>query len=287
MPAKNAGKFIQQSARSALEALPKDAELVILDDGSSDNTVMEIESINDARLRLVSSTASLGVAAGANLLFEQSDSEYVARIDADDLCVRNRFTKQLQQIENNDLVFSRIRYISADGQSKGIEKFLPVHHDAAALHLLLGNIFSNPTMFARRSALSLVGGFRPAASEDYDLWLRAARADLRMAKTYSPLVKYRLHKDQTTASGDWQANNVDSYFLESYASLISHTLGISVEFQPQFVANLSVPHSMLSEESEAAFRAAFRERVRHLPLPEQLFLRARMQILDSLLVRNN
>lgn len=255
MPAKNAGLFISQSIKAALTAMPSDSELLVLDDGSTDNTLDVISKFNDPRVRVFTRDQNKGIADARNFLLKNSDSAFVATIDADDVCRPSRFQHQLSAIENNDIVFSRVSYINQFGSFAGVEKFPAVSQVMAPFHLLLGNIFSNSTMFARRNVLSKLGGFSLATAEDYDLWLRASAHGFRLRKTHKPLVKYRLHPSQATASADWQQNAADEALISSYRALCEKIL----HFRPDFEANsrviISAPYISFTPESSQTFKS--------------------------------
>src|SRR5699024_5894599 len=102
-----AADTIGAAVRSTLRALPADAELVVGDDGSTDDTLARLDDIQDPRLR-VTPGPGRGVAATLNALLSGVDSEFVARMDADDVVLPGRFARQLRALEDHDAVFTTV-----------------------------------------------------------------------------------------------------------------------------------------------------------------------------------
>ena len=273
--------FIKQTVNETLLALPPDSELVVLNDSSTDDTAEILASMTDARLQVITLEKSAGIAGARNILLQSTDSEFVATIDADDLPSPNRFRRQLEFIETCDIAFSRVQYIDSSGERLGSEKFPALNFHVAPIHLLLGNVFSNPTMFARRNAVTQLGGYNDAKSEDYDLWLRAASHDLRLRKTFTPLVKYRLHASQTTASESWNSNTFDSQIQESYRFLCGHALGFKPDFDPKRKHEISAPFLSLTSDSQAMFNEAFDRVLKKSTLFDRAFLALRKKLLEK------
>jgi glycosyltransferase involved in cell wall biosynthesis len=280
MPAKDAGRYVEQSVAAALNAMPADSELIVVNDGSTDNTSETLHRVADKRLRIIDQPVSRGVVEASNLLLSNTDSEFVARIDADDICIGKRFERQLKSIEGNDIVFSRIAYINEFGENRGTERFPGLRASVVPLHLLLGNVLSNPTMLARRESLVSLGGFRNATSEDYDLWMRAAAEGLRLKKTFTPLVRYRIHPAQATASRAWQAKVVDATLLSSYSTLCEKLLGIFPEFNDDAFPQISAPFLLLTAESQEVFNEAFERKIGSIDLYDRSILRLRKRLLE-------
>lgn len=95
MPVYNSAATLPAAVKSTLRALPEDSELVILDDGSTDRTLALAQGFTDQRVRVLSQS-NAGVAAALNALLSASDSEFIARMDADDIVLPGRFGRQLR-----------------------------------------------------------------------------------------------------------------------------------------------------------------------------------------------
>ena len=94
MPAYNAENYIREAIDSILAQTFRDFEFLIIDDGSTDHTVEIIRSYSDSRIRLYQNERNMGVAATLNRGLDLARGEYIARMDADDISLPERFAKQ-------------------------------------------------------------------------------------------------------------------------------------------------------------------------------------------------
>lgn len=223
VPALNAEQYIEASIQSTLEALPRDAELHVINDGSTDRTAEVLSAVRDKRLKIHSNKESLGVSKSLNALLDKTDSKFVSRMDADDICHPQRFEYQLKQFEKFktlDFTFSRVTFISSENKTLGSEKSLGLSTKEARYSLILGNVFSHPTMTGRREALISLKGYKNTAAEDYDLWLRGITAGKVFNKSWKPLVKYRIHNQQLTSNSVWKNTMADDQLVHSFIEYI-------------------------------------------------------------------
>src|ERR1700761_1168008 len=117
MPAYNAAKYIGEAIASVLEQTFGDFELVIVNDGSTDDTLAVINTFNDSRIIIISQP-NQGVASALNTGLQHSRAQYIARFDADDVCHPQRLEKQYRFLQNNPeyiLVGSDADYILENG----------------------------------------------------------------------------------------------------------------------------------------------------------------------------
>lgn len=222
LPVKDGATTIGSAVRSTLRALPRDAELLVIDDGSTDGTGRILGAIGDRRVRVLRHETPQGVAGSLNHGLEVTDSELVGRMDADDLTLPWRFRLQLPALHEADLVFGSMLLIDGAGRPAGLSSPWPVRPAAAALHLLFENPFAHPTMVGRRTALTAAGGYRATKVEDYDLWLRAVRTGARLRKLSAPVLAYRRHAGQATQS--WVVGAPDPVLDESFGAALPEPL---------------------------------------------------------------
>src|SRR4051812_31471676 len=96
MPARNAERTIGEALSSTLRAMPPDAELIVLDDASSDSTLEIASSTGDRRVVVDSVSENLGVARAAERLLASASGKFIARMDSDDVCLPGRFRAELR-----------------------------------------------------------------------------------------------------------------------------------------------------------------------------------------------
>lgn len=203
LPVRNAERYVGDAVRSALRALPRDAELVVLDDASTDGTAEILESVADKKLRVIQTQRNLGVAAGLNRLLSATDSEFVARMDADDIVLPTRFTHQMQRLDVVSVTFCSVFYISGRGRLLRPQLFSRMAGQGLGLQMLIANVLVHPAMAARRSALD--SGYRSSAAEDYELWLRLIAEGYSLERTSKIGLLYRRHSAQISRDKEWQA----------------------------------------------------------------------------------
>ncbi|HTK19974.1 MAG TPA: glycosyltransferase family A protein, partial [Mucilaginibacter sp.] len=118
MPAYNAGKYIREAIESVLRQTHCNFELLIVNDGSTDNTVCVVLSFNDPRIVLVNKEHE-GIAQALNTGLRLAEGHYVARFDADDICMPDRLEKQFNFLEDHPdyvLTGSDAEYILENGE---------------------------------------------------------------------------------------------------------------------------------------------------------------------------
>lgn len=234
MPVRNGGKFVRLAVISTLRALPSSAELLVMDDGSTDGTSAVLASVNDSRLRVFTRRASGGVARALNSLLEESDSPVVARMDADDICLPWRFAVQTRLLQQyGGIVFGNAIYCTRRGWPRRPTLRLPQRSRSLSRELLNRNPFVHPTMLMEREVLASVGGYQEVGAEDYDLWLRLAAHDVPFSVAVVPLLMYRQHPNQVTSSSKARIELRSKWFAErtlvnSWAQLADKEYGLSL-----------------------------------------------------------
>ncbi|WP_296718870.1 glycosyltransferase [Erythrobacter sp.] len=204
IPAYNRAATIARAVNSALAQDYDRFEIIVVDDGSTDNTRAALEAITDSRLRLVAQP-NAGVAAARNRGIAEARGEFVALLDSDDEWLPGKLAAQAECFMRGSprlgLVYTGFESLGADGVRHVHEARHRgwIYRDLLARNVVTGS--GSTTMF-RRAALDLVGGFDTAlpANEDYDLVLRVARffeADCVAA----PAARYHDSGDMTHQGG--------------------------------------------------------------------------------------
>jgi glycosyltransferase involved in cell wall biosynthesis len=201
LPVYNAGAYLAQAIESILAQTYREFEFIILDDGSTDDSLAIIErfAARDRRIRYVS-RPNAGLVATLNEGLSMARGEYVARMDADDVCQPWRFARQLELLDRDAslaLCGSAVNVIDGQGRPAGFDRV--ENEDATIkLSLLWECPLNHPSVMYRRSAVVAVGGYRSIGiardsyAEDYDLWIRLAGQG-RYANLPEPLLNYRWH----------------------------------------------------------------------------------------------
>ncbi len=215
MPAFNSEATIGQAVISTLRAMPRDSELWVYDDKSTDGTLGVLDTVKDTRLRVIAGDVNRGSGYARKRLLDESDSEFVAGMDADDVTLPWRFASQLRALRSADVVFgTALRFgVAAPGGSyrnaTGVRHLrpnapIPIHPDEFPSALLFHCPVYQQSSTARRSAVDRAGGYRPMRyGQDYELFLRLAESGAKMARLGIPVIAYRFSPSQVTRRADY------------------------------------------------------------------------------------
>jgi glycosyltransferase involved in cell wall biosynthesis len=198
MPVYNGSRFLRESIESVLTQTFSDFQLVIVDDGSSDEAWQILQSFDpDPRLKAIRFESNQGVSVAKNVAVAKSDSEYLAFLDADDLATPHRFEIQVSFLHQNrriDIVHCRASILAAGKKTSAPFNRFPSEEIPATL--LFRNCIVQSSVLMRRSRWQ---PFRPEfkLAEDYDLWARLAPS-CAFAIQDETLVIYREHEQSAS-----------------------------------------------------------------------------------------
>jgi glycosyltransferase involved in cell wall biosynthesis len=193
LPTHNALPTLPRAVESIRAQTIPGWELLIIDDGSTDDSAAWLDSIasQDVRIRVVH-TPHGGLVAALNHGLEIAEGEWIARMDADDESYPERFADQAALLESDPtlgLVGCRVAFGGDPRTSGGYARHVDwlnslVTPEQIALERFVESPFAHPSVLFRRACVEQHGGYRAGSfPEDYDLWLRWLEAGVRMAKT--------------------------------------------------------------------------------------------------------
>lgn len=196
----NGQDYIRRAVDSILQQTFADFELIVIDDGSTDDTwlILSEAAANDRRLRLLRNDRNLGQTASMNKLWPLMRGDYVNRHDADDISLPDRYAQQVAFLEANPaigLVSCLVEVIDQTGQVLDRDPYAsPLDNDSIQAILLDHNCLCQGSVMFRRNCLELVGSYDENLkwTEDYDLWLRLVEVT-QVAKLPGRFYQYRHH----------------------------------------------------------------------------------------------
>lgn len=201
----NGERFLASAIESVLAQTMHQFEFLILDDGSKDRSreIAEGFAGQDSRIRVIA-RENRGLVVSLNQLLAEARAPLVARMDADDLCLPDRFARQLAFLAehpDHGVLGSRTSDIDEHGNPFPLDTGEhPLSH-AELLHNIAhgGPLLAHPTVMYRRQVVLEAGGYHQAYRhcEDYDLWLRLAGRTL-IANLPDRLLRYRHYADQVS-----------------------------------------------------------------------------------------
>jgi glycosyltransferase involved in cell wall biosynthesis len=216
MPVYNGESYIRKAIESILSQTFKDFELIIVNDGSTDNTVAIIEQFNDPRIKLVHNEQKSGLAYVRNKAINESAGKYIAILDSDDIAYPYRLQKQVDFLEENTaycLVCGWADIIDTGGNITGGGGFSYSDNEIAPA-LFFHNCIAQSSVMLRKNMLPSKNpydqDFPPA--EDYHLWIRLAR-NHPMHIIKQPLIQYRIHLANSSSQSQQQTDKVVANIL--------------------------------------------------------------------------
>ena len=223
IPFYNAEQYLEDSICSVLAQTYEHWELILVDDGSSDNSLFIANTYaeKDSRIRVVSDGMNMKLPYRLNQLVEESTGEFIARMDADDIMHPKRLEEQLGFLETNkryDLVSTGLVSIDNDNIVKGYRRVESLYDDFSNIETSYPIV--HPTVMVRRSWFerNKYSEKYPRA-EDFELWTRAiSNSDFKMAVLPDLLLYYR---EEGNLSVDKILNTYSDVF-KIYSSYHAH-----------------------------------------------------------------
>ena len=193
----NGGSLLGPAIESILRQSEKRFEFLIVDDGSTDDSVATIERFRDPRIRLIRHDTNQGLAASLNTGLAEARGEYIARLDADDLAMPGRLARQADYLDRHpELGLLGSNAIFVDEAGRRIDQSdYPRSPLAVRWASLLQNPFIHSTVMMRRSVLAenaLRYDAEMTTTQDYDLWLRCL-VHTDAANLSEPTALFRVH----------------------------------------------------------------------------------------------
>jgi len=194
IPFYNSEKTLLDAVRSVFAQTLQDWELILVDDGSSDQSLTIAQSIDDDRVRVLSDGENKKLPARLNQIIDEARGKYIARMDADDLCTPQRLEKQMQRFQQDthiDVVGTGMLYLDEAGRPLG-KILLPPRHEKICQTPYRTFQISHATILARKEWFTKHRyDEKITLGQDFHLWLRSFRQS-KFANVPDPLYCYRL-----------------------------------------------------------------------------------------------
>ncbi len=194
MPVYNAEAYLRESIDSVLNQTFSDFEFIIIDDCCTDSTAAILSSYNDSRIRVFKNETNQGLTKSLNRGIELAQGKYIARTDADDVCMPTRFEKQIGFMQAHPEVGLCGCWYQNIGSKKGLAKYNTTHSQMV-IGLLYRTQVSHSAAMLRKAVLDMYGlHYNPEfiTAQDYDLWSRMARV-CELANIPEVLMQVRFH----------------------------------------------------------------------------------------------
>jgi len=202
MPVYNGGKYIGAAINSILKQTYTAFEFVIVNDGSTDNTLEVISTFKDPRIFIINHNENKGIAAALNTGLVNARGRYIVRFDADDICSPERIKIQFNFLDSHcDYVLtgSDAEYISESGEHLFNFKCIGHSNEQILKKVHLHCPFIHSSVMFRKDAVLMAGGYSLYAHnfEDYFLWIRLNKYG-KFHNISQPLIKVRFNPSSAT-----------------------------------------------------------------------------------------
>lgn len=223
LPCYNAAAFLQEAIDSVLKQTFADFELIIIDDGSTDDSAKIISKQNDPRLRILRNEKNQGLIRALNAGMAAAKGKYIARMDADDVSRPERFEKQVSFLEKNPSVGVCGTWMHMI-HNKTVYKHRYLASDTIKSALVFNNPIVHPSVMMRKAVFENTAHVYSTDyphGEDYALWI-SLLDKTNFAVLDEPLIEYRAHAGQVSR----KFNSIQRDSVKKAQKIIFDHLGI-------------------------------------------------------------
>ena len=204
MPVYNAEKFLDRAIQSILNQTYDKWELLLIDDGSTDNSLKLIKKFSDPRIRFFVNEKNSGIAQSTNRGVDESRGEYIALLDDDDEAINNRLALQVEYMEEHpDIAILGGRSIDMDENDKILSLKGSVRNNPKLIKamLLFGNVdfYNGTAMIRKKFIVDNQLRYRDGCygMQDYRFYIESSKCG-KITTLDQYLLKYRKHEDNET-----------------------------------------------------------------------------------------
>ena len=256
IPSYNHAKFIGAAIQSVLEQTFQDFEILIRDDGSTDNSIEIIQQFSDPRINVAVNAVNMGGTSNLNKLIEEANGEYIALLNSDDYWLPTKLEKQVNFLENNPeygAVFTRATVIEEDGSLlENINNFYynifdqqnRSRQDWLNYFYYNGNCLCHPSVLVRAGVYREIGSYDRLMSSlpDFDMWVRIC-LKYQIYILEDKLTCFRILNNEQNTSSATNANYISCQFeykqiLDNFVRMNKNdyklVFGIDVKYDVEF-----------------------------------------------------
>ena len=197
IPTYNSAEFIGECISSILNQSCQDFEIIIVDNYSTDNTIDEIDSYSQEKIKVFQNKNHGVIAVSRNFGVTQSSGEYIAFLDSDDFWYKNKLEQCSKYLLNNDIVCHLL-----EGSHKDKKHWFSTKKLTFYRLFMRGNCVATSSVIIKKSVLKKHGGFSHdkelVTVEDYDLWLTLLKSNSTIRLINQKLGFYRIHENKSS-----------------------------------------------------------------------------------------
>ena len=207
LPVYDGAIYIIDTINSILNQTMTEFELIIINDASKDNSKEIILSFIDSRIIYIENQKNLGQIASVNQGIQLSKTEFIARIDQDDIFLKEKLKIQYEYIKNNKDISVVGTWAAIIDKDSKIQNYIssPIHHNRMVNTLLNSNPLFHPSVLIRKNIILEMGMYNPRYkyTEDYNLWCGLVLSGHKIANIPEYLLHYRVHNNQSSQKNNY------------------------------------------------------------------------------------
>lgn len=225
IPTYNRAEFLRSAITSVLNQTYQDFEIIVVDDGSTDNTREVVCSFNDKRIKYILNEVNKGEAGARNAGIMNSNAEYIAFLDDDDEWLPEKLKLQIDLLENSPAKVGVVYtgYLEVDRSSnKILLQFIPTERGNIYKDIFLKNCVGIPsTVVLRKACFETLGLFdeKVIYPTDYDMWIRISMG-FYFEYIEKPMVRYYVHENTISSNLGLRIRGIEM-MLERYNQIFS------------------------------------------------------------------
>ncbi|GAB6256319.1 glycosyltransferase [Peribacillus sp. N1] len=199
-------EIVTQSIDSILNQTYTNFEFIIVLDKPDNISLRDLlisYKLKDSRIQILLNEENIGLVGSLNYALSHCKGKYIARMDADDISLKERFETQKMYLEENslDFVFSNVVYIDEDGNQLYESRKNELDYIQVKNALEILNISNHPTWFLKKEIYNSLSGYRDINyCEDYDFSLRTLNFGFKIGKINKSTLLYRIRKNSISRS---------------------------------------------------------------------------------------
>lgn len=192
-------EYLSETIKSIQDQSYENYEILLIVDGDAEGTKVIVDGLNDDRFRILINTEGKGLPYSLNRGFKESNGEYIFRMDADDICLPERFAKQVEYLDTHPDIDMVGTFAETFGAVNMIYKSYTDYKDINA-ELLFKNPIVHPSVAFRKSTVEKYNlQYSTGESEDYRIWIDMAFGyHCKIEVIPEVLLRYRMHEGQAT-----------------------------------------------------------------------------------------
>lgn len=202
MPAYNCEKYVEEAINSVIKQTYEKWELLVIDDGSKDNTVKIVEELSkkESRIHIIKNENNQGVSATRNRGISKASGDWIAFLDSDDMWDKTKLEKQMEYAKkiSAEFLFTGSSYINEEGEYyKGI---FEVPDIVTYKELRNHNIISCSSVLIKKRLFDKIRMEKDEMHEDYAVWLRVLKTGISAYGINEPLLIYRISRNSKSGN---------------------------------------------------------------------------------------